>query len=94
MTIASEGWPSHLHHHLQGLTLQVVKDHTQQNSAVLDLDYVLEHGHRAWVQYCSSRFMVVANLVFCCTYHNYQAAGVIGKPLRIWKGALNEVRHE
>ena len=60
---ASEGWPRHLHHYLQGLAREVLSC-IRSGSNQLDLDRVLEHGHRARVQYCSSRLMGVANRVF------------------------------
>lgn len=63
LVLASEGWPRHLHYYLQGLASQVVKDDTNQ-SIGMDLDIVLEHGHRARVKYCTSRLQGVADLDF------------------------------
>ena len=51
---ASEGWPRHLHHYLQGLAREVLSC-IRSGSNQLDLDRVLEHGHEARVQYCAGR---------------------------------------
>ena len=58
LVLASEGWPRHLHHYLQGLVLQVVKDHAH-GSPYFDLDSVLDHGHKARFNYCTDRLLNV-----------------------------------
>ena len=54
--VASEGWPRHLHHYLQGLAIALAHDMRQQApDGVIDLNKVLDYGHIARIQYYRDR---------------------------------------
>ena len=56
LAAASEGWPRHLHCYLQGLANSLVSDlRREEPLGEIDLDLVLEFGHKARYQYCRDR---------------------------------------
>ena len=62
LVIASEGWPRHLNCYAQGLAKAIVQDHGQPHSShAIDIDVVLDYGHRDRIEYCTRRLQA-ANL--------------------------------
>ena len=62
LVIASEGWPRHLNCYAQGLAKAIVQDNGQPHSSHnIDIDVVLDYGHRDRIEYCTRRLQA-ANL--------------------------------
>lgn len=55
-SVASEGWPRHLHCYMTELAKRIATDFTRSPSATkLDLDAVLDDGHRSRIRYSRRR---------------------------------------
>lgn len=61
LATASEGWPRHLHHYLQGLAIEVTEDHRKGDALdSLDLNKVFDHGHEKRLDYYDDRLLSIA----------------------------------
>ena len=61
LAVASEGWPRHLHHYIQGFArtlLSIVEN--EDVAAEIDLETVLDYGHNARIQYYQDRIRASA----------------------------------
>ena len=62
VAVACEGWPSHLHHYIQGIANVVIENCVQTSpERTIDLLKVLDYGHRKRIEYCRNR-RTTANL--------------------------------